>query len=244
MADTPPVRLDHAYSPITRLIRFVFEIASWITVATLLRRLRGGYFRRRRDFSHDEINDPEYAAKRTRAIEIYILVWLAAAAVCAFVVEPNIQCRTLRWVLYGLAILRIVEVVQVPVNTLVFDAISGRAELQVASHVRTLVLTVLNAFELAFWFGVIYVLRLDDLKDASTKADAWYFSVVTQFTIGYGDITPKPALRFVVGLHILLAFILVVLIIARAVAILPAMHELRPNGNNTRETSNPLSNER
>jgi len=239
MADTPPVRLDHAYSPITRFVRFAFEIASWISVTTLLRSVPGGYFRRRREFSHHEINDVEYSGKRAKDIEIYILVWLVAAAACAFIVEPDIQCAALRWVLFGLAILRITEVVQVPVNTLVFDAISGRAELQVASHVRTLVLTVLNAFELAFWFGVIYVLRLGDLTDASTKVDAWYFSVVTQFTIGYGDITPKPPLRLVVALHILLAFILVVLIIARAVAILPAMHELLPNSNRPQPTSDP-----
>ena len=62
---------------------------------------------------------------------------------------------------------------------------------------RTLVLGGINYVELSFCFGVIYALNYQSLQMASRPITAFYFSIITQLTIGYGDVSPKGWMRLV-----------------------------------------------
>lgn len=76
---------------------------------------------------------------------------------------------------------------------------------QPASINRSLLLALVNFGELAAAFSVVY-LHLDALCVGGAALKAWheafYFSVITATTIGYGDITPcSPAGRLVASVH-------------------------------------------
>ena len=59
------------------------------------------------------------------------------------------------------------------------------------------------------------------LHGAGRAATGFYFSVVTQLTIGYGDVYPISVLRVVAVLQGLIGVVFVVLVLARLIASLP-----------------------
>jgi len=70
-----------------------------------------------------------------------------------------------------------------------------------------------------FWFGLIYLAL--NLKDVYHFYDTFYFSVVTQLTIGYGDIQPLGAAKVVAGVQATVGWALTLLVLARFVSFLP-----------------------
>lgn len=82
-------------------------------------------------------------------------------------------------------------------NLSVFDQLRTNEQVLISSAVRTLVLSFLNYLELVICFGLVYATMLEQLVGASGWGDALYYSVVTQLTIGYGDIRPLGEARFV-----------------------------------------------
>lgn len=86
----------------------------------------------------------------------------------------------------------------------------------VHSTARSTLLGLLNYFELVIIFAFIYHAFLPYLSCSTRELDnldPLYFSAITQFTIGYGDIVPIEGLRWVVmaqeaiGLLITLVFV-------------------------------------
>ena len=91
---------------------------------------------------------------------------------------------------------------------------------------RTLVLSFLNYLELLICFGIVYVTMLEQLVGAVTWLDAIYFSVVTQLTIGYGEIRPMGTARFVSAMQGLVAVAFTILILGRIVSVLPKIESV------------------
>jgi hypothetical protein len=117
----------------------------------------------------------------------------------------------LGWVIYVLACPRIVEIIGRTVDVT-----------DVSSVPRTLALAVINYIELALCFGMIYALNYHCLSGAGAEQPitGFYFSIITQLTIGYGDVHPL-WLRLVVALQGLLTAVFVIFVLARAAAALP-----------------------
>jgi hypothetical protein len=71
---------------------------------------------------------------------------------------------------------------------------------------------------------VIYALNYQCLHEASRPITrpitAFYFSIITQLTIGYGDVYPRGWLRLVVAAQGLIAALFVVSVFARAIGAL------------------------
>jgi hypothetical protein len=222
---------DFAFSPLTRVVRELFDLARWITPQAWL-----GYvfpiLRLRHKLRPDEIADIEFSRLRARAIDNYIIGWFCLEIGC-FAALGILQgpVAWFRWLATVVATLRIIEIVQLAVNTAVLDQTWTRADRQVANAVRYLVHAFVNVGELVLCFAIIYAVRLDALANAKSVVDALYFSVVTQFTIGYGDLLPTGTLRGVVVVQAIAAFIMSVLIISRAITVLPPMKELLVDSN-------------
>ena len=90
------------------------------------------------------------------------------------------------------------------------------------SYSRSLILIGINLFEIAAGFSILY-LHYGFLRTAPDTIvvdwpSAYYFSIVTAATIGYGDISPSPAGRGLVTIHIALAIAYMAIIISRFVA--------------------------
>ena len=119
------------------------------------------------------------------------------------------------------AALRIIEVVQVTVNAAVFDSFTRKQDNRILSAARMLVLGFVNFVELCVCFGIVYAANFKHLVGAGQPVTAFYFSIVTQLTIGYGDVFPTGGLRICAAVQGLISLIFVVLVFARFVTTLP-----------------------
>ena len=148
--------------------------------------------------------------KNTNNTEIYVLVCLMIETVIALTfLGPLTQSRFVSWVIGILAVLRIVEII-------------GRAAVtEVICPFRTLVLAGINYVELALCFGMIYALNYHSLHGADRPITAFYFSVITQLTIGYGDVYPMGWMRVLAAAQGLIGAFFAIGVFARAITALP-----------------------
>lgn len=157
--------------------------------------------------------------RRSRRVELYIIAWFAVeaallASVASGILLPAVLVRVV------LAV-RIMDIFQSSVNMSVFDQLRTDKQVVISSAVRTLVLGFLNYTELLVCFGLIYTTLDASLVGSTGWMDDIYFSVVTQLTIGYGDIRPVGWARFVSVAQGLISVAFTILILGRIVAVLP-----------------------
>lgn len=170
--------------------------------------------------SEDFRQDPAGSVvRRSRRVEAYILAWFAIEGLMFFEALdidqwPAVIPRTLM-------IIRILDIFQTSVNMSVFDQLRTDERLVISSAVRTLTLSFLNYLELIVCFGILYMTLPGLLVGASTNLDALYFSVVTQLTIGYGDVHPIGWARVVAVAQGLVSVAFTILILGRIVSVLP-----------------------
>ena len=169
------------------------------------------------------------------ATDAYIVIWLGVALLLGALgwwKYPGLS-PALRWLLFVAAGLRVVDITQVVVNVGIFDQLgfAGRGGRQQAVEdvTRSLVLLVWNYCELMVWFGLAYI-PLDILRQStfqqSTLWSRFYFSAVTQLTIGYGDLAPVGWAKAIAAAQGTLGWMLTVIIVARFVASLPPIRGL------------------
>ena len=114
------------------------------------------------------------------------------------------------WLVYLLAALRGPEII-VRTTTVDFS--------NVISTQRSLVLAAINYVELMLWFGLIYALNYKSLYPPGTQpVTAFYFSIITQLTIGYGDVYATGWLRIIAAAQGLIGALFVIVVLGRAVS--------------------------
>ncbi|MFN8546596.1 MAG: potassium channel family protein [Candidatus Eisenbacteria bacterium] len=217
-------------SPLSEAVRRAFDFVRWLSPMHWLQK-QVPSLKPRASISLDEIWSADFMKRRGRAVEIYVLVWIliemVAVVLATFAAPPN----AIKIAIFGLVTLRIIEILQVTVNATVFDRLSGRADNCVSSSTRLLVLAGLNFLELAACFGVIYADCYTYLGGAVIgPSTALYFSVITQLTIGYGDVYPTGGLRVVAAIHGVAALLFLALVVTRVVATLPRIRAVLEDG--------------
>lgn len=206
------------------LITWFFERLFWGMHMVSPSRLAGGS---RVTHVHSEAFrlDPTGATRRrSRRIEIYIISWFVTELVLLEVAELEVGWSL--WIPRVLATIRIFDIFQSSVNLGVFDQLRARGQLMISNAVRTLVLSFLNYLELLVLFGILYTTILPSLHGADSWADALYYSIVTQLTIGYGDIRPVGVARFVSAVQGLISVGFTILILGRIVSVLPRIESV------------------
>jgi hypothetical protein len=152
------------------------------------------------------------------ATEVYVLCWLGIAVT----ISAALWCcygyvSAVEWLVYLLALLRVLEII-VRTTTVNFS--------NVISRPRSLVLLAINYVELMVWFGLVYALNSQSLVDQSlsdhgapaSPITAFYFSVITQLTIGYGDVYATGGLRTIAALQGLVGALFVIVVLGRALS--------------------------
>jgi hypothetical protein len=213
----PPKGLEafHALGPLSWVTERFFWLLQYFTLAFLLRIA----FR----VTVQGEGDVPWATtkRRARFVEQYIIVWLALEILAALVV-PGAERPALRWACRVVVCARIIEIIQVAVNINAFDHIRlAPGKHGVSSLVRALLLSVFNYFELALAFGVPYASVPGLLTHATSVWTPYYFSVVTQLTVGYGDVAPLGVARVLATAQAIAGTLFLVIMLGRFVGLLP-----------------------
>jgi hypothetical protein len=171
-----------------------------------------------------DVADESFVVRRATALEWYILGWVALeGALVAALLAGGIVPEWGRPLLYLLVGVRIVEILQKAFSVTVFARLSRRTDDSIVSAPRMVFLAFVNFAELAACFGTVYALDLAKLHGADGVVAAYYFSLITQLTIGFGDIVPTGYLRLVVVLHGAVAVAFFTLVFARLMTALPEL---------------------
>lgn len=162
--------------------------------------------------------------RRSRRVEAYIIAWFITEVVLLALAAGEFAWPM--WIPRLLASVRILDILQQTVNMSVFDQLRTDKTLVISSAVRTLVLSFLNYLELFVCFGIMYMTLEGSLIGSNGWLDDLYFSVVTQLTIGYGDINPVDWARTVSVTQGLVSVVFTVLILGRIVSVLPRIESV------------------
>jgi hypothetical protein len=204
------------YSPITWGLERAFYVLQRLSVATWLLGTRVGA----QTHAAWETDKKAITKRRGRRIEAYVGAWAACEAVLVLVSDGT--SRPVATAATAAAAYRLGDIFQAGMNLNLFDRLRVSApQVYVASLARTAILSVWNFFEAAVCFGIIYASNRCLLKCAADGTDAYYFSAVTQLTVGYGDVTPTGPLRGVAMAQGALGFVLGIFAISRVIAFLP-----------------------
>jgi Ion channel len=151
--------------------------------------------------------------------EIYVISWfMLGLAISVVVCLFYDYIAAVRWLaflvalVYLLAALRVSEII---VRTTTVDFTN------VISRQRSLILVAINYVELMLWFGLVYALNYHSLHGASRPVTAFYFSIITQLTIGYGDVYAMGWLRIIAAAQGLIGALFVIVVLGRAVSASP-----------------------
>ncbi len=162
-------------------------------------------------------------------------IWVLANFLLSFVLlrasaAPNVRWWEWFFVAWGIA--RVYEVLIYQINLLLFDAyrtqISG-STYKVRSYRRTVLMLLLNYFEISFWFALFY--RNWDWAFETGKASlnsfatASHFSLVTMTGFGNTNISPTEILGYVLtSVHMATGLVMALLVLTSFISFLP-----RPN---------------
>ena len=170
-------------------------------------------------------NDSAYTSRCAKRIDIYVAVSLLIEILAyGFIWDFRANAPVLCWIVAVLVLYKLLEIPSVVMKITLFDRLEADPNVPhvVASHERMVVLGFLNYFELLICFACIYALGRDHVRLSEQERPRLVRPTVpdaiTQFTIGYGDLSPTSWLRAVACVQGLLSLILLVLLIGRFVA--------------------------
>jgi hypothetical protein len=159
-------------------------------------------------------------------VDCYLLAHLTIAVLC-FSVLPAGRFNLVTVLLLAYGAWRCFELIVLHVNQVLFDEYRVlRDGLPVDDlNYRRLVLSIIhNYVELLFWFAFFYRQLAFHFSRQHPLEDPWtalYFSVVTQATVGYGDVTPTDWIgRALVIAQVALGIFLVIAVLARWMSIM------------------------
>jgi hypothetical protein len=160
---------------------------------------------------------------RAQHVDTYILACILFQIILGTLLF-RASMTALRPVIQVYACLRILDIAQANINLNVFDRLRyGESSHVTVSMTRNLILSAITYGELMMTFGLLYATMPWNLIGISAPHDCFYFSMVTQLTIGYGDIKPLGVARYLASLQGLVGLFFSLLIMGRFVSFIPAM---------------------
>lgn len=216
--DIPP-----EYGFITRVIAGIFRFMQKVSLSQLFIQNRVDAFGKS-DFLNLTADQRRVGAiKRAKRVDIYLLACVAFEIMAVIAVSNGLaHIGIIHWTIMILVILRLIDIVQVNINLSLFDVIRTGKELNyVASAVRLIINVLINYFEIILCFGIIYACNEKYLNPVSHWTDPFYYSIITQITVGFGQMAPHGILKLVTVLQFILGYFFTALIIGRFISLLP-----------------------
>lgn len=180
------------------------------------------------DFSEEakQLESHKRVVKAERIILAYLGIYILAIVLHPYIYEHN----GLRWFTLILILLRLIDIIQQNVNVTLFDSIREgegiNADHKLKSIVRAIVLVAFAFIEVGIIFGLLYSF-MQHGKLISTSplilGDYFYFSFITQLTIGYGEITPTGLAKLLTCFQGLTGYFFSILILSRLLSSLPGI---------------------
>ena len=216
-------------SPFTNVAIWFFHALKWISPWSWMSKL-DPHLKNRSQLSPEEVNSPEFTRRRVQLVDGYVAAWIAIEiSLCARVLPFQHLSTSWKCLVIVIASIRIIEIVQVTVNVAVFDRLKRRDN-KVASFDRLVVLSFVNFLELCICFGLLYASDWHRLSGAGRSATAFYFSAITQTTIGYGDVYPTGYLRIIAACQGIISLVFAALVFTRFVGTLPRINAILDDG--------------
>ena len=200
--------------PIANIVNLLFSFLKRLSPTHYLKK-SFPLLRPRAELTQEEIDRPDFSIRRVKAIDSYIGAWLIIEMVLVVFSFNNSGNLYFYFACLLFPTIRIVEIIQVTVNLVLFDSTNGRADGKSASLIRLIVLTFFNFIELIICYGLIYSTNLAELHCAFSPWSGYYVSIMTQLTNGYSDIYPIGWLRAVAAIQGLTSWIFMVIVFGR-----------------------------
>lgn len=208
---------------IERFFRFLQFLPPWILLSN------------RADHQKSFTDENRIAKAKERAVKIdaYILIFvLFEIFLIVLISSIYSDSRLTKYLGLTIGILRIIDIIQVNVNMVLFDHLRIRKqEHYMVSAVRTIIFSFINFFELILCFGFIYHFNHQLIIDYSSWLDAFYLSLNSQMGVKLADILPKYWNKLIFTIQSFVGFFFGLLIFARVIAILPKIKAILEQDN-------------
>jgi len=159
---------------------------------------------------------------RAQHVDLYIVSCILAE-IALGIILPLTDSVLLRVIIQVLMALRIVDIAQANINLNIFDRLRFAESTHVTISVtRNLIIAAITYSELMLAFALLYASMPNNLHGIGHLYDCLYFSMVTQLTIGYGDIHPVGAARYLATAQGFIGLFFSLLIVGRFISLLPA----------------------
>ncbi len=167
-----------------------------------------------------------------RCVDIWVLVNLVFASATLVTATAFDKPQAAR-VLCAYAAVRVLEIIVYQVWLILFafyENPTSDPDYAVRGYRRIVILALHNYLEVVIWFGAAYATfkNLFAHSDVlSTGVGAFYYSMVTMSTVGYGEVTPASDLgRLLVTAHLAVGVFMSIVILARFVSYLPTPNSM------------------
>jgi hypothetical protein len=168
----------------------------------------------------DEVQE---AASNAKRVDTFVAICALLSLLSFAVLTQASANRTVRWFGILFCVWRVIDISATAARMTLFK-FSFEPNAAVASHVRVIVLGLVNYLELSVCFAVFYSAIPCYIHVPSPEASDWfaplYFSAVTQLTIGYGDLYPVGPARAIAVVQAFVGVILIVLLVARFISVM------------------------
>lgn len=225
--------INEEYGIITPTVMALFRLLQFLPFQVFI----GNRTDNHDDFVNKSLEEQKKMTRRsTIIIEVIMLVYMSAEILTPLVLINSLYFNSaLKYLLLIVFVLRLIDILQVNINLILFDGLRFKQN-PIAKYSRAIVLLIWNYFEIILIFGYLYFFFKESLSDYKSIIDAYYFSTITQLTIGYGDLNPLGSLKIISGIQGLIGTLFLVLIIAKVINMIPNLRDFedKNTGANTR----------